>query len=688
MKQYSATNIKNVALAGHSDEGKTTLAEAMLHVAGASDRLGRVADGNTVLDFDPEEKKRLASVSTACAPLEWRIDKINLIDTPGLFDFAGGVSEGLRAADTVLIVLSGKSGVTVGTEKAYKAATKQKKAKMFFVSHMDSEHADFKRTLDQLVENFGPTVCPILVPVVEDRKVKGYVNLLTEKMFTYNNGKITESEADLSAFEEYVTQLHEAVATTDEEMMEKFFSGEKFTQEEIIKGVYTAVKAGDIAPVYCGSGYTLEGVDQLLNGISKYAPGANETIPLPATSNGEVIKLSVDENGPLAAIVFKTIADPQVGKRSYFKVMSGKLTADTPVINGRTGEAERVNKLFIVKGGKTEETSVVTAGDIGCVAKLATINTGDTLCAASKPIILTGIDFPEPCLPMCIRPVNRGDEEKIVNGLNRLIEEDPTISQYANTETHEHIVSGLGEQHLDVVVSKLKSKFGVDVTLSTPRVAYRETIRKSVRVQGRHKKQSGGHGQFGDVWIQFAPCDGDDLVFEEKVFGGAVPRNFFPAVEKGLRDCMVKGPLAGYPVVGIHATLDDGSYHPVDSSEMSFKMAAALAFKAAFTQASPTLLEPVGTLKAIVPDDNMGDIMGDINKRRGRVMGMSPAGEPRMQIIEAEVPMAEAGDFSTVLRSVTQGRGSFSLTFERYEEAPQPVVQKVIEEAKARGEIE
>ena len=404
-------------------------------------------------------------------------------------------------------------------------------------------------------------------------------------------------------------------------------------------------------------------------------------------ASGAEVALQVEESGPLAAIVFKTIADPFIGKLSYFKVVSGKIAADTPLVNARTGEAERISKVLMVRGGKQEDTAAVSAGDIGAIPKLASVVTGDTLTSPGKVLTLEGIDFPRPCLSMAVKPKNKGEEDKIVAGLNRLAEEDPTISQHMDPQTHEQILSGLGEQHLDVIVSKLKNKFGVDVVLSVPRVAYRETIRKKVKVQGRHKKQSGGHGQFGDVWIEFEPCDSDDLIFEEKVFGGAVPRNFFPAVEKGLRDSIAKGLLAGYPVVGLKATLVDGSYHPVDSSEMSFKTAASLAFKAGFPEASPALLEPIGTLKAIVPDDNMGDIIGDINKRRGRVLGMNPC-EHRKQEVVAEVPMAEMGDFSVVLRAITQGRGTFTLTFERYEEAPAPVAQKVIDEAKARGEIE
>ncbi|OJU15908.1 MAG: elongation factor G [Clostridiales bacterium 43-6] len=688
MKQYGAKNIKNVALVGHGGSGKTSLAEAMLFLAGASDRLGKVTDSNTVMDFDPEEKKRKASVSTAVAPLEWKEHKINIIDAPGLFDFASGVNEALRAAETALIVLSGKSGLNVGAEKAYKAASARGIAKMFFIGKLDSENADYFKTVASLTEKYGTAICPVIVPYVVDRVVKCYVNLATEKAYEYKNGKAAEvALPDLgSRYEEMHNLLCESVASVDEELMEKFFGGEAFTAEEILKGLSEGVASGDIAPVYCGAGLSTDAVDLLLDGIVKIAPAAAEGAGETAKdATGKEVKLTAEDNGPLAAIVFKTIADPFVGKLSYFKVASGKLSADSHVINARTGENERINKVMIIKAGKQEETPYIGAGDIGAVAKLGDVATGDTLTDPSKPLTLEGISFPDPSLSMAMYPKAKGDEEKIASGLARLMEEDPSISYVQNVETHELVVSGLGEQHLDVVVSKLKSKFGVEVILSIPKVAYRETIRKSVKVQGRHKKQSGGHGQFGDVWIEFSPCDSDSLVFETKVVGGAVPKGFFPAVEKGLHECIHKGVLAGYPVVGLNAVLYDGSYHPVDSSEMSFKLAAAVAYKTGLPQASPTLLEPIGTLKALVPDEMMGDIMGDVNKRRGRVLGMNPM-EDRYQEVVAEVPMAEMGDFSITLRSLTQGRGSFSFKFERYDDAPPAVAQKVIDEAKRSEE--
>lgn len=688
MKQYNAKNIRNVALVGHAGSGKTSLAEAMLFLSGATERLGRVADGTTVCDFDPEEIKRKASVSMSLAPLEWRNTKINLLDTPGLFDFSGGVSEGIRAAGSAVITLSAKSGLSVGAEKGFRAATKKGIAKLFFVNEMDNENADFYKVFEELKARFGPMVCPLVVPYVENRRVVCYINLLVYKAYTYQNGKAAEVPIpDMGhRLAGLRTAMYEAVAETSEELMEKYFSGEEYTPDELILGLASGVRRGEIAPVFCGSAYTTEGVDQLLNGLIWLAPYAESRAGEEGTdANGSPVALTVDDHAPAAAIVFKTVVDPFVGKLLYFKVVSGTIRADSVLLNTRTGETERIGKVFTVRGKKQEECAYVCAGDIGAVSKLASVNTGDTLCDPSRPVALPRVEFEKPCLSMAVCARNKADEEKISAGLARLMEEDPTILYYHNHETHERILSGLGEQHLDVVVSKLKSKFGVDVTLRIPKVPYRETIRKKVSAQGRHKKQSGGHGQFGDVWITFEPCDSDELVFEETVFGGSVPKNYFPAVEKGLRESMQKGVLAGFPMVGVRAVLTDGSYHPVDSSEMAFKLAANLAYKAGIPQAGPVLLEPVGQLMAFVPSENTGDVMGDVTKRRGRVLGMHPSEDGEddgLTCVEAEVPMAEMGDFSTMVRSLTQGRGYFRFEFVRYEEAPQPVAQKVIADHK------
>ena len=680
MKAYSKENIRNVVIAGHGGRGKTTLAEAMLYISGASDRLGKVTDGNTVMDFDAEEKKRKVSVSSAVANLEWNNKKINIIDTPGLFDFEGGRSEGIRAAEAIVVVLSASHGVDVGAEKALRAAGRRGLSKFIAVSKCDGEDRDFYKTLNALKEKYGTAICPVVIPYMVGGKVDCYVNFLQNKAFTYENGKPTQVDMPVdAAIDDIHAAFTEAVASADDELMMKFFDGEEFTHDEIVAGLSQGVADGTVVPVYACSGLTTDAVDLLLNGITKLAPAPK--------GEGDV---ACDENGALAAICFKTVADPFIGKMSFFKVISGKITPATKAYNPRTEEEEKMGKLVMVKGAKQEDVTEITTGDIGVVTKLAGFKTGDTMCDAKAPVELDGIDFPAPCYSMAVNVVKKGEEDKVASGLTKLAEEDGSMHFYTNKETKEQIISGLGEQHLESIVSKLKNKFGVDVELTAPRVAYRETIRKVVDKQGRHKKQSGGHGQFGDVWIRFEPYMGEEeFVFTtDEVVGGAVPKNFFPAVEKGLRECIAGGLVAGYPMVGIKACLHDGSYHPVDSSEMAFKMAARIAFKAAIPDASPAILEPVGTLKAYVPDDNLGDIIGDVNKRRGRVLGMGPAEETQTQELVAEVPMAEMSDFAIALRSITAGRGYFTLDFARYEDAPPHIKEKVIAEAKLEDDDE
>lgn len=689
MKQYDAKHILNIAMAGHSGAGKTSVAEAMLYLAKASDRLGKISDGNTMLDYDAEEIKRKVSVLTAVAPVEWKNMKINLIDTPGLFDFEGGICEGYRAAETAMIVVSAKDGVNVGTEKAVKAANKAGLTKIFFVNGVCDEDARFYRVLEDLKATFGPSVCPVIVPHIENGEANTYINLFQYKAYTYDKGgNITPSDIlpEMgNRLEGLREAIKEAVAETSEELMEKFFEGEEFTPEEIIMGVSQGVKDGSLCPVFCGDAHSTYGIDQFMNSLSWLAPTAADKGDETAVDiNGDPVEITVNEAGAAAAIVFKTVADPFVGKLSYLKVVSGKVSTDAPLVNMRTGKEERITKVLTVKGKKQEDSQYIGAGDIGAIPKLSAV-TGDTLCAPTRKVILDGVDYPAPSFSMAMYPKKKGEEDKVAQGLVRLAEEDPTIKFVNNSETKEMVVSGMGEQHLDVVVSKLKNKFNVEVELKQPKVAYRETIRSTSDVQGRHKKQSGGSGQFGDVWIKFEPCDCDSLEFEVQVVGGSVPKQFYPAVEKGLRESIKKGPLAGYPVVGVKAILHDGSSHPVDSNEMAFKMAAQIAFKNGIPQARPTLLEPIGALKATVPDANMGDIMGEVNKRRGRVLGMN-VGEDGMQIVEAEVPMAEMADFSVYMRQVTQGRGSFTFEFERYEDAPAQVSQKVIADAKANAE--
>ena len=674
MKSYPAANIRNIALAGHGGRGKTTLAEAMLYLAKSSDRLGRVGDGNTVMDSDAEEKKRLASISLGLAPLEWADCKVNLLDTPGLFDFAGEVAQAVRAAESVVIVEAAGQDYSVGAEKAYKAASVRGTAVFFAVTKCDAENTDFFKTFAAIRETHETQACPVVVPIVQNDAVAGYADFVSGKAYAYNKGKPSEIPfPEDDQIEELREIFKETVASADDVLMEKYFEGEDFTAEEIAAGLAKGVADGSIYPVYAMAGYSADGVDLFLNGVTATAPApTNEGI----------------EDSGLNAICFKTVADPFVGKMSFFKVVTGTLAASEPAYNTRTGEAERMGKVISLKGGKQEDIASITAGDIGAVTKLTGFKTGDTLSNAKNPQTLKGIAFASPCLNMAAKVRKKGEEEKVSSGMSRLMEEDQTLGFEINKETNEQVISGLGDQHLDVVSSKLKNKFNVEIDLVVPRVAYRETIRKTVNKQGKHKKQTGGSGQYGDVHIRFEPCEEDFIFSADEVVGGTVPRQFFPAVEKGLRESVAKGFLAGYPMVGVSAMLHFGSSHAVDSSEMAFKLAAQLCFRNAMPEAAVTILEPIGTLKAVMPDEKLGDIMGDITKRRGRVMGMGAADEPKMQQLEAEVPMAEMGDFATALRSVTAGRGYFSVEFARYEDAPAMVQQKVIEEAAKRKEEE
>lgn len=684
---YDNTRIRNVLVAGHAGCGKTTLVEALLYSTGAIERMGRTEDGSTVCDFDPEEAKRHASLSAALAPVEYDGVKLNLIDVPGLFDFELGLYEGIAAAESVLICVSGRSGVSVGAEKAYKLAVKQGKSRMIFVSKMDLENANFYKIFEDLKTEFGPSVCPCVAPVKLDDGTTAYVNLFSQKAFRYEGGKQVQIELPEMGhrLDGLIEAMSEAVAETDDALMEKFFEGEPFTTEEIVEGMRNGVNKGMITPVFCGSAVNLQAMDMLLFNMKELLPSpAVAPAARAAGKDGAELELTCDPTAPLAAYVFKTVADPFVGKLSYVKVLSGKLTGGSALVNARTGEPERMGKLLTLRGKKQTDAAAIEAGDLGAVTKLANAKTGDTLCDPARVVALPAPSFPTPTLAMAVKVAKKGDEGKIGAALARLMEEDPTIGYRVDSETAQQVLSGLGEQHLDVVVAKLKAKFGVEIALTPPRVAYRESIRKKAKAQGRHKKQTGGHGQFGDVWVEFEPCDSEELVFEEKVFGGSVPKNYFPAVEKGLRQASQHGVLAGYPMVGLKATLLDGSYHPVDSSEMAFIMAAKLAYKAALPEAGPVLLEPVGTLRAHVPSSNTGDIMGDVTKRRGRVLGMHPD-EDGQQMVEAEVPMAEMQDFTTFMRQLTQGRGWFTLEFTRYEPLPSMLEGKVIEEAKKLG---
>lgn len=681
MKTYAPDQIRNIALAGHASKGKTTLLEAMLHLAGATERAGKVADGNTVTDFDAEEKKRHISMASAVASVEYKSKKLNFIDTPGLFDFEQGAFEGLRAAETAVIVVSARSGLAVGAEKAFKNAGSRRMARVLVTTKMDDDRADFYKSFNGIVAKFGTAACPVVVPIISGGKVAAYYNMIDGKAYAYADGKRTESDAqpdDAPRFEAVQAVFTEAVASADEELMEKYFEGEELTPEEKIRGLKAGVADGSIIPVFALSGLAETACDLLLDFLAEVCPAPKSEYA--ADADGEPIELTPDPNGPLAAVCFKTVADPFIGKLSYFKVISGKITAATPAYNARTGKEERMGKLVSVFGAKQTDISELSAGDIGAVTKLGGFATGDTLCSATQVVTLDGVHIPGATYAMAVEVAKKGEEEKVASGLSRLCEEDPSLHFGVNNETHQQILSGLGEQHLDVAMARLKSKFGVEATLVKPRVAYRETITMKVSAQGRHKKQSGGHGQFGDVFIEFEPYDTEELVFAERVVGGAVPKNFFPAVEKGLRESMQKGVLAGYPMVGVKATLFDGSYHPVDSSEMSFKTAASLAYKEGIPKAMPVLLEPILTVTATVNDEAMGDVIGDINKRRGRVLGMTPSGDGSQEIM-AEVPESEMSTFSTAMRQMTQGRGSFTTAFARYDRCPEHIAQKIKAEA-------
>lgn len=681
MKTYAPDQIRNIALAGHASKGKTTLLEAMLHLAGATERAGKVADGNTVTDFDAEEKKRHISMASAVASIEYKSKKLNFIDTPGLFDFEQGAFEGLRAAETAVIVVSARSGLAVGAEKAFKNAGSRRMARVLVTTKMDDDRADFYKSFNGIVAKFGTAACPVVVPIISGGKVAAYYNMIDGKAYAYADGKRTESDAqpdDAPRFAAVQAVFTEAVASADEELMEKYFEGEELTPEEKIRGLKAGVADGSIIPVFALSGLAETACDLLLDFLAEVCPAPKSEYA--ADADGEPIELTPDPNGPLAAVCFKTVADPFIGKLSYFKVISGKITAATPAYNARTGKEERMGKLVSVFGAKQTDVSELSAGDIGAVTKLGGFVTGDTLCSAGQVVTLDGVHIPSATYAMAVEVAKKGEEEKVASGLSRLCEEDPSLHFGVNNETHQQILSGLGEQHLDVAMARLKSKFGVEATLVQPRVAYRETITMKVSAQGRHKKQSGGHGQFGDVFIEFEPYDTEELVFAERVVGGAVPKNFFPAVEKGLRESMQKGVLAGYPMVGVKATLFDGSYHPVDSSEMSFKTAASLAYKEGIPKAMPVLLEPILTVTATVNDEAMGDVIGDINRRRGRVLGMTPSGDGSQEIL-AEVPESEMSTFSTAMRQMTQGRGSFTTAFARYDRCPEHIAQKIKAEA-------
>ena len=689
---YSVQNIRNVCLLGHSGSGKTSLAESLLFMTGAIDRMGRVADGNTVCDYDPEEVKRQISLSTAVAPIDYKGCRINVLDTPGAFDFSGEVMEALRAADAAIIVASAKDGVSVGVEKAWKYCEERNMPRFIYISKIDEDHSDYNATFDALRERFGNKIAPVVVPTLdENKKVTGLMDILNKRAYEMQDGRRVEIELPedkVAVINEFNDALKESVAETSEEFMERFFNGEDFTYAEMAQGLRQGVRELSVFPVLCGSAVADMGTLMLLDNIMELLPSPEQGNYHKATlADGTTEEFVVSAGGVPTAFVFKTISD-QYGKYSFVKVLSGSITPDMTMVNARTGDNEKLGRLYIMKGKKGEEVKEICCGDIGAIGKMDKVKTGNTLCDPKHIVRLHGMDYAQPCYSRAISPKTKQEVEKLGTGLNKLNEEDPTFHVVNNAETHQTVISGAGDIQIDVLCSKLKSRFGVDAELSAPRVAYREKIRSTVRKQGRYKKQTGGSGQFGDVHIIFEPqTEQEDMIFAENVFGGSVPKNYFPAVEKGLRESCLHGVLAGYPVVYLKATLVDGSYHPVDSSEIAFKLAANLAFKAALPEAKPVLMEPIGELKVTVPDNYVGDVMGDLNKRRGRVMGMNPTGDGET-VLEAEVPMAEMMSYAIDLRSMTQSRGTFTFNFVRYEDCPAAAQEKAIAEAKALADAE
>ncbi len=683
MKFYGTGDIRNITLVGHGGEGKTTLAEAMLFCSGAIDRQGKTEDGNTVMDFDPEETKRHISLSSAIAPVEWNGAKINIIDTPGYFDFIGDATSGYYLADSALILVNGLSGLTVGAEKAWDACTDAGISKAFFINQMDKENVDFDKALDSLKNKYGTRITPMQLPIGQGLNFKGILDVVDMKAYEFDGKKVKliDVPADLK---DKASEIREAIienaAENDETLMEKFFAGEELSKDDIIKGLKVGIEAGDAVPVFIGAAAPNLGISLLLDNIVAFMPSPERAISIKGkNAKGEEVTYTADTKQPFAAQIYKTVADPFVGKLSVFKILGGELSAGQSIKNANTGKSEKFGQIYVMQGKKQVVVDKLTAGDIGALAKLQHTETGNTLCDESNSVMFPDIVFPEPCISLAVSAKKQGDEEKVFAGLHRLEEEDPTFKVVKQTETSDTLVSGLGELHLEVICKKLLNKFGVEAQLSDPQIPYRETIKKKVKAQGRHKKQSGGHGQFGDVVIEFEPLydSTENFEFVDQIVGGVVPRNYIPAVEKGLRESLVRGVLAGFPMVNIRASLVFGSYHPVDSSEMAFKVAASLAYKKACAEANPVLLEPIYKLVVNIPDEYMGDIIGDINRRRGRIMGMNPVTGGNQEVV-AEVPLVEVFKYATDLRSMTQARGTFKMTFERYDELPGNLAEKVI----------
>ena len=683
MKIYTADSIRNVAILGHGGEGKTTLTEAMLFNAGLLDRMGKVDDGSTVSDYDPEETKRHISISTAVAPFEWNGTKVNLIDAPGFFDFYGEVYEAMALADSALILCSAVSGPVVGTEKAMSMCKKAKMPHMLVINNMDRENANFDKTVEALHDKFGVTCVPIQLPIVDKGAYIGYVDLttMTAKKFDGKAEKEIDIPANLQNRAESLREaLMEAAAEGDEELMMTYLDTMELSQEEIIRGLALGITGGDVTPVCCVSALPNVGVITLMNDIIKYLPAADQAKARPAVNarTGEAVEVKPD--GKFAAQIMKTVADPFVGKISIMKIFAGSIDATFAAYNPNAEKSEKSGTVYMMRGKNLITVDKLVAGDIGAMAKLQFTATGDTLCDAAEPVKFAPIEFPQPCISRAVSAKKQGEEDKVIQGITRLTEEDPTMQIEKNAETGDVLIKGLGEMHIDVICAKLKNKFKVEAQLADPRIPYRETIRAMAEAEGKHKKQSGGAGQFGVVQMRFEPSPTGEFEFVNAIVGGVVPKEFIPAVEKGLREAMVHGVLAGYPMVGIKATLYDGKYHPVDSKEVAFKSAARLSYKAACAKANPVLIEPIYQYKITVPNDYMGAVMGDMSGRRGRTLGSEQTEEGTM--IVAEAPLSEMFRYATDLRSMTQGRGSFTSEFVRYEDVPAGIAKKIIENAK------
>ena len=684
MNVYETDKIRNVVLLGHGGAGKTTLVEAMAYVTGLTNRMGKISDGNTISDFDKEEIKRSFSLSTTVVPIEWEDVKINVLDTPGYFDFVGEVEEAISVADAAVIVVNGKAGVEVGTEKAWELCEKYHLPRLFFVTNMDDDHASFKNTVVQLNTKFGRKVAPFYVPIRENEKFVGFVNLvkMAGRRFVGDTSEFVDGDIPEYLSEQVQVSrdsLMEAVAETSEELMERYFEGDEFTYEEISEALKTNVVDGSIVPVMMGSGINAQGIKMLIYGIRKYFPSPAQTsVYGNLITTGQMIPVEYDAEKHMSAKVFKTLVDPFIGKYSLFKVCTGTISADSTIYNVNQEKEEKVSKIYVLRGKETIEVKELKAGDIGAVAKTG-LATGDTIADKGAQVVYAKPQISTPYTYMKYAAVKKGDDDKVAAGLTKMMAEDLTLKSVNDVENRQTLLYGIGEQQLEIVASKLAERYKVEIELSRPKVAFRETIRKKATVTGTHKKQSGGHGQYGVVVMEFEPSGNleEPYEFAEKVVGGAVPKNFFPAVEKGIQESVLKGPVAGYPVVGIKATLIDGKYHPVDSSEMAFKTATCLAFKNGIMEASPVLLEPIVTLKVTVPNSFAGDIMGDMNKRRGRVLGMDHV-DGGKQIITAEIPMSELYGYNTDLRSMTGGIGTYEYEFTRYEQAPADVQAKEV----------